>query len=99
MSFLPCGEGGGMGISEKGRSMMWFHGGYAPKNWRIFEMTRPFLMHRETAMGYLDMDEFTFEKFVVPAVTKLRFGSEVYFLTDQLESGVLSLIEGSMDGG
>tara|TARA_B110000902_G_scaffold39833_1_gene42747 strand:+ start:191 stop:457 length:267 start_codon:yes stop_codon:yes gene_type:complete len=88
-----------MGVLYPRRSHIRFHVWYAPKNWRIFEMTRPFLMHRETAMGYLDMDEFTFEKFVVPAVTKLRFGSEVYFLTDQLESGVLSLIEGSMDGG
>ena len=77
--------------------MTWFHGGYAPKNWRIFEMNRPFLMHRETAMSHLDMDEITFEKFVVPVVTKLRFGAEIYYLADQLESGVLSLIDGSID--
>tara|TARA_R110002153_G_scaffold41563_4_gene118530 strand:- start:782 stop:976 length:195 start_codon:yes stop_codon:yes gene_type:complete len=60
-------------------------------------MSKPFLMHRDTAISYLDMDEVTFERFIVPAVTKLRFGSEVYFLSEQLEVGVLALIEGSFE--
>lgn len=73
--------------------MTWFHGEHAPKNMRIFEMQKPFLMHRDTAMNYLDMDEFTFELFVIPSATRLRFGSQVYFLTEQLEVAVLSLID------
>lgn len=59
-------------------------------------MDRPFLMHRETAMAYLDMDEFTFERFIVPAVTRLRFGAEVYFMADQLEMAVMTLIDMSV---
>tara|TARA_R110000868_G_scaffold361181_1_gene623187 strand:- start:694 stop:894 length:201 start_codon:yes stop_codon:yes gene_type:complete len=64
---------------------------------RIFEMQKPFLMHRDTAMSYLDMDEFTFELFIIPSVIRLRFGSQVYFLTEQLEMAVLSLIDSAED--
>tara|TARA_B110000208_G_scaffold166115_1_gene204783 strand:+ start:265 stop:558 length:294 start_codon:yes stop_codon:yes gene_type:complete len=78
-------------------SLRWFHGGHTPKNMRIFEMQKPFLMHRDTAMSYLDMDEFTFELFIIPSVTRLRFGSQVYFLTEQLEMAVLSLIDSAED--
>ena len=58
-------------------------------------MAKPFLMHRDTAMSYLDMDEFTFEKFIGPVVTRLKFGGETYYLTDQLETGLMSLVEQS----
>ncbi len=54
-------------------------------------------MHRDTAMSYLDMDEFTFELFIIPSVIRLRFGSQVYFLTEQLEMAVLSLIDSAED--
>ena len=86
-----------MGVLDPRPSRMRFHVWYAPKNWRIFEMALPFLMHRDTAMGYLDMDEFTFELFIIPSVIRLRFGSQVYFLTEQLEMAVLSLIDSAED--
>jgi len=86
-----------MGIFDPRPSRMRFHVWYAPKNWRIFEMALPFLMHRDTAMGYLDMDEFTFERFIVPMVTRLKFGSETYFLTEQLEVAVYQLVESSIE--
>lgn len=60
-------------------------------------MALPFLMHRDTAMGYLDMDEFTFERFIVPMVTRLKFGSDTYFLTEQLEVAVYQLVESSIE--
>jgi hypothetical protein len=86
-----------MGSLDPRPSHMRFHVWYAPKNMRIFEMQKPFLMHRDTAMSYLDMDEFTFELFIIPSVTRLRFGSQVYFLTEQLEMAVLSLIDSAED--
>lgn len=55
------------------------------------------LMHRVTACNYLDMDEFTFEAYVVPNVTSLRFGDQLYYLSEQVENAVYTLIEGSMD--
>ena len=90
---------GGEGVESQpmGRSMAWFHGGYVDKNQGIFEMAIPFLMHRDTAIGYLDMDELTFERFMVPVVTRLKFGGETYFLTEQLEMAVYMLVESSSE--
>ena len=51
------------------------------------------LMHRVTACNYLDMDEFTFEAYIVPIVTSLRFGDQLYYLSAQLEDAVYTLIE------
>lgn len=55
------------------------------------------LMHRVTALNYLDMDEFTFEAYIVPIVTSLRFGEQLYYLSSQLEDAVYTLIEASTD--
>jgi hypothetical protein len=55
------------------------------------------LMHRVTACNYLDMDEFTFEAYIVPIVTSLRFGEQLYYLSSQLEDAVYALIEASGD--
>ena len=55
------------------------------------------LMHRVTACNYLDMDEFTFEAYIVPIVTSLRFGDQLYYLSAQLEDVVYTLIEASGD--
>lgn len=84
--------GGGWESLIGGGSMRWFHGGHTPKNMRIFEMTIPFLMHKDTAISYLDMDEVTFEGYIIPRVTRLKFGNQSYFLTEQLEMCVLCLI-------
>ena len=53
------------------------------------------LMHRVTACNYLDMDEFTFEAYIVPMVTSLRFGEQLYYLSSQVEEAVYTLIEAS----
>ena len=53
------------------------------------------LMHRVTALNHLDMDEFTFEAYIVPMVASLRFGDELYYLTDQVQEAVYTLIETS----
>ena len=53
------------------------------------------LMHRVTACNYLDMDEFTFEAYIVPNVTSLRFGDHLYYLSSQVEEAVYALIEAS----
>ena len=53
------------------------------------------LMHRVTACNYLDMDEFTFEAYIVPIVTSLRFGDHLYYLSSQVEEAVYTLIESS----
>jgi hypothetical protein len=55
------------------------------------------LMHRVTACNFLDMDEFTFEAYIVPMVASLRFGEQLYYLTEQIESALYSLIEASTD--
>ena len=55
------------------------------------------LMHRVTACNFVDMDEFTFEAYIVPMVTSLRFGEQLYYLTEQIESALYSLIEASTD--
>ena len=55
------------------------------------------LMHRVTACNYLDMDEFTFEAYIVPIVTSLRFGDQLYYLSPQIEDAVYALIEASGD--
>jgi hypothetical protein len=43
------------------------------------------------------MDEFTFEAYIVPMVASLRFGEQLYYLTEQIESALYSLIEASTD--
>tara|TARA_R110000744_G_scaffold34681_2_gene80639 strand:+ start:266 stop:472 length:207 start_codon:yes stop_codon:yes gene_type:complete len=53
------------------------------------------LMHRVTACNFVDMDEFTFEAYIVPMVTSLRFGEQLYYLTEQIENALYSLIEAS----
>ena len=58
---------------------------------------RKLLMRRVTALEYLDMDELTFEAFIVPHVTSLRFGGSLYYLADQVEDAVYTLIEVSSD--
>ena len=55
------------------------------------------LMHRVTACNFVDMDEFTFEAYIVPMVTSLRFGDQLYYLTEQIENALYSLIEASTD--
>jgi hypothetical protein len=55
------------------------------------------LMHRVTACNFLDMDEFTFEAYIVPMVASLRFGEQLYYLTEQIENALYSLIEASTD--
>jgi len=55
------------------------------------------LMHRVTALNHLDMDEFTFEAYIVPIVTTLRFGDQLYYLTDQVQEAVYTLIETSQN--
>ena len=55
------------------------------------------LMHRVTACTFLDMDERTFEAYIVPMVTSLRFGDELYYLTEQIENGLYSLVEDAED--
>ena len=54
-------------------------------------------MHRVTACNFVDMDEFTFEAYIVPMVTSLRFGEQLYYLTEQIENALYSLIEASTD--
>jgi len=58
-------------------------------------MGRPFLMTRKTAISHLDMDELTFERFIVPAVTRIKFGAEVYFISDEIEVAVMDLVDDS----
>ena len=53
------------------------------------------LMHKVTACNYLDMDEITFEAYIVPIVTSLRFGEHLYYLSSQVEEAVYTLIESS----
>lgn len=60
-------------------------------------MGTSFLMHRDTAIEYMDMDEVTFERFLVPMVTRLKFGGDTYFLTEQLEVAVLRLVTASLE--
>ncbi len=55
------------------------------------------LMHRVTALNHLDMDEFTFEAYIAPIVTTLRFGDQLYYLTDQVQEAVYTLIETSQN--
>ena len=55
------------------------------------------LMHRVTALNHLDMDEFPFEAYIVPIVTTLRFGDQLYYLTDQVQEAVYTLIETSQN--
>lgn len=55
-----------------------------------------FLMQKESAIKYLDMDEMTFERFIIPMVARLKFGTRTFFLTDQLEEAVISLAEMSI---
>ena len=55
------------------------------------------LMHRVTACNFVDMDEFTFEAYIAPMVASLRFGEQLYYLTEQIESALYSLIEASTD--
>ncbi len=57
------------------------------------------LMHRVTALNYLDMDEVTFEAFILPHITSLRFGTQAYYLTEQLTDAVYTLIELSAEDG
>jgi hypothetical protein len=45
------------------------------------------------------MDEFTFEAYIVPMVTSLRFGDQLYYLTDQVQEAVYTLIEVSQSEG
>ena len=53
------------------------------------------LMHYETALEYVDMDEGLFEAFISPQVTALMFGGEPYYLTEQLDDAVYTMIESS----
>ena len=53
------------------------------------------LMHYETALEYVDMDEGLFEAFISPQVAALMFGGEPYYLTEQLDSAVYTMIENS----
>lgn len=53
---------------------------------------KQFLMHHVTACNYLDMDEVTFEGFIIPLVTVLKFGEQSYFITSELEDAVGSLM-------
>ena len=55
------------------------------------------LLHRYTACNFLDMDEFTFEAYIVPMVTSLRFGEQLYYLTAQIEDALQSLVEDAED--
>jgi hypothetical protein len=55
------------------------------------------LVHRVTACNYLDMDEFTFESYIAPLITMLRFGDETYYVTSQIDDAVETLIYG-LDG-
>jgi len=55
------------------------------------------LMHRVTACNYLDMDEFTFESYIAPLITLMRFGEELYYPTYQIDEAVEALIYG-LDG-
>jgi hypothetical protein len=43
------------------------------------------------------MDEFTFEAYIAPIVTTLRFGDQLYYLTDQVQEAVYTLIETSQN--
>lgn len=51
------------------------------------------LMGIETAQQYLDMDAVTFDDFIKPCVTGLRFGDDLYYLTAQLDGAVELLIQ------
>ena len=71
------------------------HGSYESTEAKMKQI----LMHRVTACTFLDMDEHTFEAYIVPMVTSLRFGDELYYLTEQIENGLYSLIEASTGDG
>jgi hypothetical protein len=43
------------------------------------------------------MDEFTFESYIAPLITMLRFGDETYYVTSQIDDAVETLIYG-LDG-
>jgi len=53
------------------------------------------LMHYETALEYVDMDEGLFDAFIAPQVTALMFGGEPYYLTEQLDDAVYTMMEQS----
>jgi len=55
------------------------------------------LMHRVAACNFLDMNEFTFDAYIVPMVTSLRLGGELYYLAKQIENGLYSHTEASTD--
>ncbi len=57
------------------------------------------LMHRVTALDYLDMDEIAFDTFILPHIASLRFGTQAYYLTEQLTDAVYTLIELSSEDG
>lgn len=56
-----------------------------------------FLMRRENAIAHLDMDEITFQRFIVPMVASLKFVDETYFLSEQIEEAVMLLAEMSIE--
>jgi hypothetical protein len=43
------------------------------------------------------MDEFTFESYIAPLITLMRFGEELYYPTYQIDEAVEALIYG-LDG-
>ena len=100
---------GGVVIWKRRRPRVWFHVGNISPYHRIltpdgsYESTeakmKQLLMHRVTALNYLDMDEVTFEAFILPHITSLRFGTQAYYLTEQLTDAVYTLIELSAEDG
>jgi len=53
------------------------------------------LMHRVTACDFLDMDEITFDAYIAPLVTALQFEDQMYYLTEDIECALYSLVEAS----
>jgi len=55
---------------------------------------RPFLLSKQSAISYLDMDEVTFERFIHPLLTCLRFeGQQTFYLSEQVEDAIFTLID------
>tara|TARA_E500000331_G_C17045231_1_gene621462 strand:- start:79 stop:267 length:189 start_codon:yes stop_codon:yes gene_type:complete len=51
-------------------------------------------MSKQSAISYLDMDEVTFERFIHPLLTCLRFeGTQTFYLSEQVEDAVFKLID------
>jgi hypothetical protein len=53
------------------------------------------LMKHETALLYVDMDEDMFGKFIIPLITVLKFEDDIFYLSDQLDEAIYSLIDDS----